>query len=50
MQLFTFSLDWTDHKSPVGCGFEFQRHEYLSGSEFLIEYVPMGEEDTVGDG
>lgn len=44
-QLFPFSLDLIDHKPPVGCGSEFQRHEYLLGSERLVKYEPMGEED-----
>lgn len=49
-QPFPFSLDLIDHKSPVGCGSEFQRHEYLLGSERLVQYAPMGEEDPGGDG
>lgn len=49
-QLFQFSLDLIDHKSLVGCGSEFQRHEYLLGSERLVKYAPMGEGDPDGDG
>ena len=45
MQLFPFSLDLIDHKPPVGCGSEFQRDEYLLGSERLVSYEPMGEEE-----
>lgn len=50
MQLLPFSLDLIDHKSPVGCGAEFQRHEYLPGSERLVKYALMCEEDPGGDG